>query len=139
MHRLHPIPSKITQMSREFGVTTRALRFYEEQGLLSPVRVQQTRLYSRRDRVRLKLVLKGRRVGFSLRAIRHLLDVYDREGQAAQLTETLPRLKAQLGVLEARRSRIEAAIEALKAAAARLSRNLAANAAHMDQGVGGHD
>ena len=139
MHPLRPIPSKITQMSREFGVTTRTLRFYEEQGLLSPVRQEQTRIYSRRDRVRLRLVLTGRRVGFSLRAIRDLLDVYDREGQTAQLTQALPRLKAQLSVLEARRRRIDVAIEALKGAAARLSRDLAADAAHMDQGVGGHD
>ncbi|MDB5430007.1 MAG: transcriptional regulator [Caulobacter sp.] len=139
MHPLRPVPSKITQISREFGVTTRALRFYEEQGLLSPLRQQQTRIYSRRDRVRLRLVLKGRRVGLDLRTIGDLLDVYDREGETAQMMKALPRLRAQMSVLEARRSGVDAAIEALRAAVTRLSRTLTADAADTDQDGNGHD
>ena len=108
-------------MRREFGVTARALRYYEEKGLLSPARSQQVRVYSHRDRVRLKLLLKGQQVGFSLREIRELLDVYDKEGEAAQLATALPRLKAQVAVLEAERSSLDAAIEELKMASGRLS------------------
>jgi DNA-binding transcriptional MerR regulator len=108
-------------MRREFGVTARALRYYEEKGLLSPARSQQVRVYSHRDRVRLKLLLKGQQVGFSLREIRELLDVYDKEGETAQLATALPRLKAQVAVLEAERSSLDAAIEELKMASGRLS------------------
>ena len=70
----------IAQMRREFGVTARALRYYEERGLLSPARSQQVRVYAHRDRVRLRLILQGQRAGLSLRAIRELLEVYDKEG-----------------------------------------------------------
>jgi len=119
--------STLAQMRREFGVTARALRYYEEQGLLTPVRRQQMRAYSHRDRARLKLILGGRRAGFSLRTIRDLLEAYDTEGRAAQLAKALPRFKAQLSVLEARRSQLDAAIEALKAASGRLSQGGAAD------------
>jgi DNA-binding transcriptional MerR regulator len=125
---LHPLrqlraASTISQMRREFGVTARALRYYEEKGLLSPVRSHQVRVYSHRDRVRLKLVLKGRRAGFSLSAIRELLDVYDKEGEIAQLAKALPRFKAQVAALEARRRQLDDAIETLKAASLRLSQS----------------
>jgi len=114
--------STIGQMRHEFGVTARALRYYEEQGLLSPTRCRQERVYTHRDRVRLKLILKGQRAGFSLREIRDLLDTYDTEGETAQRVKALPRLKAQVETLEARRLELDAAIETLKVAAARLSR-----------------
>jgi DNA-binding transcriptional MerR regulator len=119
--------STISQMRREFGVTARALRYYEEQGLLAPVRSQQVRVYAHRERVRLKLILQGRRAGFTLREIRELLDVYDKEGETAQRAKALPRMKAQVATLEARRGQLDAAIEHLKLASARLSQ---------DQGVG---
>jgi DNA-binding transcriptional MerR regulator len=111
----------IAQMRREFGVTARALRYYEERGLLSPARSQQVRVYAHRDRVRLGLILKGQRAGLSLRAIRELLDVYDKEGKVAQQAKALPRLRAQVAVLEAQRRQLDDAIEMLKAASARLS------------------
>jgi DNA-binding transcriptional MerR regulator len=125
--RMKPLRSMstISQLRREFGVTARALRYYEEQGLLSPLRSQQVRVYSHRERVRLQLILKGRRAGFSLRDIRELLDVYDREGEAAQRAKALPRLKAQVAALEARRGQLDAAIEHLKLASARLSQDQA--------------
>ena len=120
--------STISQVRREFGVTARALRYYEEQGLLAPLRSQQVRVYSHRERVRLQLILKGRRAGFTLREIRELLDVYDHEGAAAQRVQALPRLKAQVAALEARRSELDAAIEHLKLASARLSQDQAPGA-----------
>ena len=79
------------------------------------------RVYSDRDRARLTLILRGRRAGFTLREIRELLDVYDREGRIAQQAQALPRFKAQLDVLEAKRRQLDEAIEALQAASARLS------------------
>jgi DNA-binding transcriptional MerR regulator len=67
----------IQQLSREFGVTPRALRFYESKGILSPARRGQTRLFSERDRTRLKLVLRGKRLGFSLEECLEIMDMYD--------------------------------------------------------------
>lgn len=116
----------IAQMRREFGVTARALRYCEAQGLLSPIRSQQMRVYAHRDRVRLRLILKARQVGVSLRAIRELLDVHDKEGEAAQRAKALPQLKAQLAVLEAQRRELDIAVETLRAAWARPSPNAGA-------------
>ncbi|MGE5591470.1 MAG: MerR family transcriptional regulator [Bacillota bacterium] len=69
----------IADLAAEFGITPRAIRYYEEMGLLSPQRSQETqqRLYSRSDRARLKLILRGRRFGFGLKEIKELLDLYD--------------------------------------------------------------
>lgn len=135
MNPLRPLRtmSTISQVRREFGVTARALRYYEEQGLLSPLRSQQVRVYSHRERVRLKLILKGRRAGFSLREIGELLDVYDNEGATAQRLKALPRLKAQVAALEARRGELDAAIEHLKAASASLSQDQGAAVADDNQ------
>jgi len=114
-------------MRREFGVTSRALRYYEQQGLLSPDRSRLARVYSHRDRVRLKLILKGRHTGLTLSEIRGLFDVYDKEGKTAQMAKALPRLKAQVEVLEAKRRQLDGAIDALKAASSRLSQGSAAD------------
>jgi DNA-binding transcriptional MerR regulator len=127
--RAHAIGATITQLGREFGVTARALRYYEEQGLLSPARPQQMRVYSHRDRVRLSLVLKGRKAGLTLREIRELLEVYDKDGLEAQQARALPRLRAQLAALEQRRCDLDAAIETLKGASDRLSAQLSADPA----------
>lgn len=98
----------ITQLSREFGITTRAMRFYENQGLLSPARSGTKRLYSERDRVRLKLVLRGKRLGLTLKEIADILDMYDAEpGEAGQLQYLLQRLKDQRDVLEKQRNDID--------------------------------
>lgn len=67
----------IQQLAREFGVTARALRFYEAKGILCPARRGQTRVYSERDRTRLKLALRGRRLGFSLEECAEIIDLYD--------------------------------------------------------------
>jgi len=98
----------ITQLAREFGITTRAMRFYEDQGLLSPDRAGTTRIYSSRDRVRLKLVLRGKRLGFTLKEIANILDMYDAEpGEAGQLQYMLDRLQDQRDVLEKQRDDID--------------------------------
>ena len=135
MNSLRPLhtAATISQMRREFGVTARALRFYEEQGLLSPVRRQHVRVYSHRDRVRLKLILKGRRVGFTLRELRDLLDLYDQEGAAAQLAKALPLLRRQVTALGAQRSRLDGAIEKLNTALTRLTQEQVADVADKDQ------
>jgi len=121
--------STMAQVRREFGVTARALRYYEEQGLLAPARRQQVRVYSAQDRARLKLILDGRRAGFSLRAIRELLDIRDREDGVAGMAKALPRFRAQLSVLETRRRQLDDAIETLRAASAQLSQAVGANVA----------
>jgi DNA-binding transcriptional MerR regulator len=94
----------IRDLVREFDVTSRTLRFYEEKGLLNPTRRGQERLYSRRDRARLKLVLMGKNVGFSLEDVRALLDLYDLgDGQMTQLTVALQKFEEKLAELDARR------------------------------------
>ncbi len=69
----------IGELAKEFDITTRSIRFYEDQGLLSPERNGQTRIYSAKDRVRLKLVLRGKRLGFSLAETKNIFDLYDNE------------------------------------------------------------
>ncbi|RAK62523.1 MerR family transcriptional regulator [Phenylobacterium kunshanense] len=112
----------ITQLCREFGATPRALRFYEEQGLLSPARRDTARVYSYRDRARLQLIMRGRRVGLSIAEIRDILDTYEEEGAAAQDAEALRIHKKRVAQLEAQRQDVEDAIKALEDAAARLER-----------------
>jgi DNA-binding transcriptional MerR regulator len=90
----------IGELAQEFEVTTRAIRFYEDQGLLSPARNGQARVYSVRDRVRLKLVLRGKRLGFSLGEIGEMLDLYDADpsevGQLQYFVSKLDERRAQL-------------------------------------------
>ncbi len=101
----------ISDLSSEFTVTTRTLRFYETRGLLDPKRRGQTRLYSRRDRARLKLILQGKRVGFSLNEIKEMLDLYDlKDGQTTQLQVSLKRFKERISDLEQQKQDIEEAI-----------------------------
>ncbi len=105
----------IRQLCREFEVTPRALRFYEDKGLLKPRRAGQSRVYGPSDRARLKLVLRGRRVGFSLDEIREMLDLYDRrDGNAVQMADSLARCRRQLATLRQQREDLEGAIEQLQ-------------------------
>lgn len=104
----------IGELAKEFDCTLRTLRFYEDKGLLNPKRDGVNRIYTRRDRARLKLVLMGKRVGFSLSAIRDMLDLYDlRDGQVTQLRAALSKFNEQISVLEKQRKDIEQAIEEL--------------------------
>jgi len=122
----------ITQLCREFGATPRALRFYEEQGLLSPSRRDTSRVYSHKDRARLQLIMRGRRVGLSIAEIRDILDAYDEDGPAAQDAEALRIHKHRVEQLEAQRVEVEAAIEELKKAADHLARQYPEAAKELD-------
>jgi DNA-binding transcriptional MerR regulator len=107
----------IRDLVRECDVTARTLRFYEEKGLLSPRRQGQDRLYSRRDRARLKYVLMGRRVGFSLDEVREMLDLYDiGDGQAAQLAVARVKFRDRIAQLEQQKREIEHVIDELRRA-----------------------
>ncbi len=101
----------ITELAREFGLTTRAIRFYEDQGLLAPARAGRNRVYSHRDKVRLKLTLRGKRLGLSLSEIRELIDLYDaaknEQVQVERLLEVLERRRVSL---EQQREDIEAVL-----------------------------
>src|ERR1700761_6099882 len=94
----------ITQLCRQFGTTARALRYYEEKGLLAPRRINQVRVYSHREKVRLQMILQGRRAGFTLREVRDLFETYDRSGPDAQRLRALPLFKARLVALTQRRA-----------------------------------
>jgi DNA-binding transcriptional MerR regulator len=104
----------ITDLSREFDVTPRAIRFYEDQGLLSPKRVgsANSRLYTARDRTRLKLTLRGKRLGLTLSEIRELIDMYDTpKDESAQLKKFLQVLKEHRAQLTQQREDIEAQLK----------------------------
>ena len=106
----------IRQMCDAFDVTPRTLRFYEAKELLSPLRRGTARFYTYRDRARLKLILRGKRFGFSLEDIRQLLDMYDRDGrqQEAQLRRTYELAQDRLAQMERQRTELDEAIADLK-------------------------
>jgi len=104
----------IKELSEEFSVTPRALRFYEDKKLLSPNRVGLTRVYSARDRVRLMLILQGKRVGFTLIEIKEMLDLYDvRDGQRSQFEVSLKKFRERIEKLKQQRDDIVQSIEGL--------------------------
>jgi len=106
----------IREMCDLFEVTARTLRFYEAKELLAPIREGQRRLFTRRDRARLKLILRGKRFGFSLEEIRQLLDLYELgDGQATQLSRTLDIARDRLGELETRRKELDVVIDDMRA------------------------
>ena len=110
----HQTVFTIGDLAREFDVTLRSLRFYEDKGLLNPRRDGMTRLYSRRDRARLKLILMGKNVGFALADIKSMLDLYDlRDGQVTQLRVALNKFREQVKKLEVQKSQVETAITEL--------------------------
>jgi DNA-binding transcriptional MerR regulator len=101
----------ITELCKEFDVTPRTLRFYEQKGLLNPARRGWTRLFSYRDRARLNLILRGKRVGFSLEEIKEMLDLYNlRDGQLTQLRVASTKMRERLGVLKVQRVELDQAI-----------------------------
>lgn len=107
--------TRIGELAKEFGVTLRTLRFYEDKGMLQPKRDGATRLYDRRDRSRLKLILLGRKVGFSLRDVKHMLDLYDPNGtNIRQLKITLDKSTKQLTRLNKQREELAEATEDLQ-------------------------
>ena len=105
----------IRQMCDAYNVTPRTLRFYEAKELLFPIREGQKRLFTRRDRARLKLILRGKRFGFSLEEIRQLLDLYDRgDRQLTQLTHAHDIGQQRLADMESQRAELDEAIADLK-------------------------
>lgn len=98
----------ITQLTQEFGVTTRTLRFYEAEGFLTPTRRGRQRLYKPGDRTRLKLILRGKRLGFTLAEIRDIITMYDKSpGEAGQLQLLLQRIEGRRAELMAKRHDID--------------------------------
>ncbi|AXR06249.1 MerR family transcriptional regulator [Salinimonas sediminis] len=85
----------IGELAREFAITPRSIRFYEEQGLISPARTGQNRIYCNKDRVRLKLILRGKRLGFSLAEVKNLFELYDTNPDSAVQLETMLQLTEQ--------------------------------------------
>jgi DNA-binding transcriptional MerR regulator len=105
----------IRDLAEEFGCTHRTIRFYEDEGLLKPRRAGQARIFSARDRARLSLILRGRRLGFSLSDIAEMLDLYDADpDHVRQLTVALEKGRARIAQLEGQRADIEAALAELK-------------------------
>ena len=104
----------ITELAHEFGVTTRTIRHYEDEGLLSPRREGTSRLFAGRDRVRLKLALRGKRLGFSLAEIRELFDLYDlAHDEKRQLQEFLTKLEKRRAMIEQQREDMEVMLNEL--------------------------
>src|SRR5256885_15556779 len=106
-----PAPSAasygIADLAREFDVTTRTIRFYEDEGLIAPKRQGQRRIFSARDRVRLRLILRGKRLGFSLGEIRDIIDLYDRApGGVGQLRFFIGKIRERRAALERQRDDI---------------------------------
>jgi DNA-binding transcriptional MerR regulator len=119
----------IRDLTKEFGVSARTLRFYEEKGLLAPRRNGEQRLYSRRDRARLRYVLMGKIVGFSLEEVREMLDLYDLgDGQRTQLQVALAKFQERAARLERQRAEVDRAIGELARASLEIQAMLAPGA-----------
>ena len=109
--RPQPITYSISDLAKEFALTTRAIRFYEDEGLLAPRRSGRSRIYGERERVRIKLVLRGKRLGLSLAEIRELLDLYEAtRGERSQLVKFLEMLAARRAMLAQQQEDIAAVL-----------------------------
>lgn len=104
----------IADLAAEFGISTRAIRFYEAKGLLQPERVGATRVFRRRDRARLMLILRGKRLGFSLRDISEYLSLYDAHSQSAQVSLLVAKVDERLSLLEQQKADLETTIDELR-------------------------
>jgi len=110
----------ISDLARELDVTTRTIRFYEDEGMLAPIRCGQTRHYPLRERIRLKLILRGKRLGFSLAEIREIVNLYDAEpGEAGQLGHFLNKIAERRSELEQKRADIALTLRELDEVEAR--------------------
>lgn len=117
----------ITELCREFGITLRALRFYEDKGLLSPRRVNGARVYTRRDRARLTLILRAKAIGSPLSEIKRYLDLYGDQGagREQQLQYVIERTDSEINELEKKRAQIDATLAELRVINGACRRHLA--------------
>lgn len=105
----------VTELARDLSVTPRTIRFYEDKGLLTPRRAGTMRVYTKRDRARMVLILRGKRLGFSLREIKEYLDLYDMDpSQSEQMRMLLKKVQLRLEMLEDQRLALEETIDELK-------------------------
>ena len=118
----------ITELAKEHGISLRTIRFYEDKGLLTPRRINGGRAYTRRDKVRLGLILRGKAVGMSLAEIEHILSLYGEhgEGRGRQLDYLVGRIDEAMAELDTRKRHIEDMLDELAAARAQFKRELAA-------------
>lgn len=124
-HRKAAAGYTIGELAAEFGVTPRTIRFYEDEGLIAPRRAGTARIYSRRDRSRLMLICRGKRLGFSLVEIKEFLDLYDTDpDQVGQMTFALARARARIAQLEAQRADVEQTLAELRAIEAAMAEHL---------------
>ena len=118
----------ITELCQQFGITLRALRFYEDKGLLAPRRINGARVYNRRDRARLSLILRAKAIGSPLSEIKRYLDLYgdQGEGRTQQLAYVIARTDQEITELEKKRARIDETLAELRVINASCKENLAA-------------
>ena len=116
----------ITELCKEFEISPRAIRFYEDKGLLAPRRVNGTRVYTRRDRARLSLILRAKAIGSSLAEIKHYLDLYGThgEGRSVQMKYVLDKTSKAIAELEQKRAHIDASLAELRIINATVKRGL---------------
>ncbi|EGQ9882748.1 TPA: MerR family DNA-binding transcriptional regulator [Vibrio vulnificus] len=107
---------KISELAKEFDITTRSIRFYEDVGLLQPERKGNARIYQRRDKTRLKLILRGKRLGFSLAEIRELFELYDLRQSETQLVKMLNIIDEKQAILQRQLDDISVVMSELDAA-----------------------
>ncbi|EMI4514884.1 MerR family DNA-binding transcriptional regulator [Vibrio parahaemolyticus] len=115
---------KISELAKEFDITTRSIRFYEDLGLLTPERKGNTRIYNGRDRIRLKLILRGMRLGFSLADIKELFELYDTDQSTEQLNYMIRLIEEKKAALQQQANDIQAVMMELNAAQLRCQNTL---------------